>query len=144
MFDGLDPGCTPMFVGKEAWPSFAERVQPHIAKIAEGSHGRYWPEDINLNIMLGIFFLWVAIDGPDIACVLLTQVIEYPRAKAMRCIAVVGHRPRRWMHLMHNVELASKQHFGCTHMEAFHQPRHALLLRTGGWETTHCLSEKPL
>lgn len=144
MFDGVDPGVIPFYVGIEGWAAFAPRVQPHIAKMAEGSGGRYTAEDINAAILQGIFQVWAALDGPDIAAVMTTQVVNYPRARAMRCIGVVGHRPRRWMHLLHNVEQAAKTHFGCTHMEALHQPRHSTLLRTGGWETTHCLSEKAL
>jgi hypothetical protein len=144
VFDGLDPVVQPFFVGVDAWPTFAERVQPHLQKMADGSGGRYLREDIQAAITSGVIQLWLALDGAEIVCAMTTQVMDYPRLRALRCIGVVGHRPRRWMHLMHHVERAAKKHFGCDRMEAMHQPRHGLLLQTPGWQTFHVLSEKHL
>lgn len=144
MFDGLDQSVVPFYVGAEAWPMFAERLRPHIKKMADGSDGRYLAEDITALIAWGHMQVWLALDGADIACMMVTEVVKYPRCSAMRCIGVVGHRPRRWMHLMSTVEVAAKEHFGCSRMEALHQPGHERLLTTGGWKVFHYLSEKPL
>jgi hypothetical protein len=112
--------------------------------MADGSGGRYLREDIQAAITSGVIQLWLALEGAEIVCAMTTQVMDYPRLRALRCIGVVGHRPRRWMHLMHHVEIAAKRHFGCDRMEAMHQPRHGLLLQTPGWQTFHVLSEKHL
>jgi len=145
MFDGIDPTVRPYFVGALAWPAFRERLQPHLAKMAEGGGGRYLASDLEDEIVAGNLLLWVAMRGPDVAVVMLTQIINYPRAKAMRCVAVVGHNPMRWMHLLQHVEEASRLNFNCTIMEALHNPRHATLLkRSPGWQEFHTLSEKRL
>ena|SRR5271165_6309170 len=142
MFDGMDMSVVPFFVGAEAWPSFAGRVRPHLEKMAAGSGGRYMADDLEVLIGLGAMQIWLALDGADIACVMVTEVINFPRLREMRCIGVVGHRPKRWMHLLATVEAAARENFGCGKFSALHQPEHVRLLATDGWQTTHCLSEK--
>jgi hypothetical protein len=144
MFDGADPEPRLFFVGAEAWPSFVERIQPYLARIAAGSDGHYTAADVQAAIMAGHFLLWLALDGPEIACLMLTQIVSYPQARAMRCVALVGRQPKRWLHLLEQIEFHAKTHFGCSLMEAQHPPKYAHLLRTGGWHTTHVISQKAL
>ena len=144
MFDGVDNSVVPFFVGREAFPAFVERVAPHLARMADGSDGRYAADDIREAIASGRFQLWLALEGADILCVMVTEIITYPRLRALRCIGVVGHRPRRWMDLMENVEHAAKTVFGCRKMEALCQPGHERLLQTGGWQIFHYLCAKDL
>ena len=144
MFDGLDVGVQPLFIAPGDLLRWAPRVAPHVAKMADASGGRYLTEDIFAALASGRMLLWIAIDGADIACVMVTEIMQYPRRRAMRCVGVSGHRPRRWMGLLANVEEASRSRFGCDLMEALHQPGHDRLLRTGGWEVFHVLSEKVL
>jgi len=144
MFDGADTTVMPFFVGADAWPTFAERVKPHLARMASGSGGRYEVYDLMHAITSGQMQLWLALEGADILCAMMTQLIVYPRMRALRCIGVVGHRPRRWMHLLERVEQCAREHMGCAVMESLHQPGHERLLRTGGWVSWHVLSEKRL
>jgi hypothetical protein len=144
MFDGLDPSVQPLYIAPGDLLGWADRIRPHVTKMAEGSGGRYEACDLWGALAAGRMLLWVAVDGASVACVMLTEIIAYPRIRAMRCIGVAGHRPRRWMHLLASVERAAKEKFGCDLMEAMHQPRHGRLLATGGWSTFHILSEKRL
>jgi hypothetical protein len=112
--------------------------------MAEGSGARYEAADIFAALAANRMQMWIAVDGAEIVCVMLTEIINYPRFRAMRCIGVVGHRPRRWLHLMAVVEDAARTHFGCARMEAMHEPGHERLLRTGGWVAFHTLAEKML
>jgi hypothetical protein len=144
MFDGLDQSLLPLYVAPADWPVFAERLRPHLAKMAEGSGGRYAAEDLPGLIEGGHFQLWLVLDGADIACALLTQIMQYPRLRALRAVGVVGHRPLRWTQMLSAVEKAARAHFGCVKMEALCNPRHVCLLRTGGWREFHVLLEKDL
>ena len=144
LFDGLDNTVRIFLLGADTWPSFAERVRPHIAKMADGSGGRFEARDIERAVTSGRMHLWVIMDGLDLACVVVTELHDYPRSRAMRYIGVSGRRPLRWMHLQANIEAAAKLHFGCDRMEALHQPGHERLLRTPGWRQWHILSEKML
>lgn len=140
MFDGADPTVTPFFVGPEAWPAFAERVQPHLARMAAGSGGRHETSDLVNGVVNGRVQLWLALQGGAILCALLTEVHQYPRLRVLRCIGVVGRNPRRWMHLMENVKRVAKENLGCERMEAMHTPGHERLLGPE-WTTWHFLSE---
>jgi hypothetical protein len=59
-------------------------------------------------------------------------------------VGLVGHRPRRWIRLLYQVERAARETFQCDLMEALHQPEHGRLLTTGSWSVWHVLSEKAL
>lgn len=144
MFDGLDTEVLPIYVAPTQLLAWMDRVRPHLAKMADGSGGRYFVQDILTAIAAGRMQLWCALRGADLLCVMLTEIHDYPQLRAMRCIGVVGHKPRLWMHLLAKVEAAAKSDFGCVRMEALHHPAHARLLRTGGWRVFHILAEKPL
>lgn len=144
MFDGVDPAVLPFFVGQETWPAFADRLRPHLCRMADASGGRCHVGDIIDAIITGRNQVWLALEGSEILCAMLTEIHQYPRLRAMRCIGVVGHQPRRWLHLLANVEEAARRNFGCHIMEALHQPGHLRLLATGGWAPFHVLSEKAL
>jgi hypothetical protein len=134
----------PVLLDLATWARWAERLAPQIDRMAEGSSGHYRAEDIIAAIVNREFQVWLALDGPDVGCVLLTQVVIYPRMAALRCIALVGARPERWVGLLAWVEAEAVRTFGCSRIEALHPPGHERLLTTGGWSTFHVLSEKHL
>ncbi|MDE2100789.1 MAG: hypothetical protein KGL39_26320 [Patescibacteria group bacterium] len=136
----MDTSVLPLFVTAATWPAFGKRVLPHLASMAEGSGGRYQRDDIVAAIMAGRMQLWLALEGAEILCAMVTQVVEYPRVRAFRCIGVVGHRPRRWTHLMDDVKRAARAHFGCSRMEAFLTPGHERLLGPE-WTPWHAMWE---
>lgn len=144
MFDGVDTSVMPLYVGAEALPAFAERVQPYLAKMAAGSGGRFEVADIVHSITTAQMQLWLALEGSSILCAMLTQMRVYPRLRTLCCIGIVGHRPRRWMHLLAHVEAVAKQNLGCDRMEAMVSPGHERLLQTGGWSIWHYWVEKAL
>lgn len=144
MFDGIDAGVQALFIAPADLLRWAEHVRPHLAQMAEGSGGRYETPDLFAALAAGRMLLWIAVEGAEVRCVLLTELIVFPRLREMRCIGVVGHHPRRWMHLLAHVERTARDKFGCSRFSALHQPDHARLLRTGSWSVFHVLSEKPL
>lgn len=144
MLDGVAREVRGLFVAPEDLVHWAVRVRPHLDRMAAGSGGRYLGADLLVELAAGRMQLWVALDGAEIVAVMLTQIIPYPRRRALRCIGIVGSRPRRWVHLMVDVERMAKASFGCDLMEALHQPGHERLLRTPGWRPWHAMAEKAL
>ena len=118
-------------------------LKPHLAQMAEGSGGRYEAEDILWAIKEERCMAWGGVENDALLVVAITEVVHYPRAKALRFIGLSGSRPRRWMHLVRELEQLARDN-GCTLMEALHTPGHERLLRTGGWRVFHYLSEKKL
>ncbi len=144
MFDGLDQAVTPLYIAPNEVFRWADKIAPALLKMAEGSCGRYQASDIAAALISNRMQLWLVLDGAAIGCVLVTEIIQYPRKRAMRCIGLVGHRPRKWMHLLQNLEDTARKVFGCDLMEAFLPQGFERLLRTGGWSQFHVLWEKAL
>jgi hypothetical protein len=143
MFDGPDPTVQPLWVSSEIWPAFADRLRPHLVKMAAASGGRHWPEDLEACIVAQRMQMWVALEGADILAALLTEMHQYPRLRVLRCIGIVGRRPRKWMHLLTAIEEVARTHLKCDRMEALHQFGHERLLGDD-WAPWHMLSEKVL
>lgn len=144
MFDGVMRGVRPVFVNAHNWPVFASRVRPYLCKIAAGSRGCFLSSDIEELIESNAYQVWLAFNGNEIVCVMLTEVVQMPRKRALRAIGIVGRKPRTWMHLLEVVERVACRDFGCDLIQALHQPGHGRLLQTDGWKTFHILSEKEL
>lgn len=142
MFDGLDNSVSALFVAPDDLLSWASRIRPHITKMAEGSGGRYETSDLFAALASGQMLLWVALEGSEIRCVMIGQIMPYPRARVLRLTGLVGHRPGKWKSLLPSIERQARDKFGCTMMESVHQPRHIAFLP--GYKTTHWLSETPL
>lgn len=142
MFDGLDTAVQALFIAPTDLLPWADRIRPHITKMAEQSGGRYEPSDLFAALAAGRMLLWIALEGTAIRCVMVGQIENYPRMRALLLRGLVGDHPLRWRGLLRAVEAQAKSQFGCTTIESVHQPRHGVLLR--GFKTTHWFSEKSL
>jgi hypothetical protein len=142
MFDGVVNSVDIVYVEPDMLARWAERVCPHLDKMAASSGGRYLRTDLLVELASGRMQLWLAIDGPALLCVLVTEIKQFPRCREMWLIGLVGHQPRRWAHLLPAVEAVAKRDFRCDKLASLHMPRFAALLP--GYMVTHWLSEKPL
>lgn len=140
MFDGLDPSVQALLVDTTQLASWAPHVRPHLEKMAANSGGRYLFIDLLTAVAARNMQLWLAVKGPDLMAVMMTEVVTYPRTRSLRLIGLVGTKPRVWRHLLATIERIAKQDFGCSKMEALHLPRFKAILP--GYETTHWLGEK--
>lgn len=142
MFDGVINSVEIVYVEPNQLGRWAERVRPHLEKMASSSGGRYLRTDLLIEIASGRMQLWVAVEASSLLCVMLTEVRPFPRCREMWLIALVGHRPRKWAHLLPAIEAVAKRDFGCSKIAALHLPRFAAILP--GYRVTHWLAEKTL
>jgi hypothetical protein len=142
MFDGVDTSVQALFVAPSDLLVWAARVRPHIETMAQGSGGRYEASDIISALAAGRMLLWIAVEGTEIRCVMVGEIMNYPRMRALRLTGLVGNNPWKWRGLLPLIEKQAREKFGCTMMESLHQPRYGVFLR--GYRATHFLSEKPL
>jgi hypothetical protein len=139
-FDGIDTTVQPFYIAPAMLPVWAARVRPHLVKMGDQSCGRFDVSDLLTFIAAGKMQLWIAVRGADLLCVMLTEIHTYPKLRAMRIIALSGHRPLLWRKLLRRVEIAAKERFGCRMMEAL--PRASQLALLPGYEVSHVLVEK--
>jgi hypothetical protein len=144
MFDGALSEPHLYYVDARHWPSFRDKVWPALEKMAEKSCGRYLAEDLEQHIIHRRTHLWLFLRRGDIMGSLLTEVIQYPRRRAMRYTCLVGHKSRTWRHLGSEIERVARVCFGCTLMEAMPSKGIDRLLVTDGWNMTHTFHEKEI
>lgn len=103
-------------------PEQLPAVWPHVASsvenIAARSNGRMLASDIREMIERGERILWVAVDheNGNFLGLCMTEIQQYPRRKACRLVACVGHDRAKWTHLLGGVEGWAKS-IGCDVME---------------------------
>lgn len=142
MFDGLDASVQPIYVGASQIAPWVDRIRPHLERMASRSRGRYLAVDLITALAAGRMQLWVALEGPVMLCMLITEIMDYPRCRAMRLIGLVGTRPYRWRGLLSAIEVSARENFGCRIMEAHAPRRFGVILP--GYEATHDMFEKAL
>ena len=94
-----------------------ERILPHLAKMAEGSGGRFMPADIATAILRSEMQGWIIMEGALIVCLFVTEFVTYPRLRALRFVGCVGKNWQDWVHFREDVESWGRGH-GCTMAEA--------------------------
>jgi hypothetical protein len=73
-----------------------DRVEPHMEKAAEYTFGRYTVDDIYDSVKEHDYQLWVAFDGDTILGAVVTQIMTYPRLKALNMIFCGGEDLEKW------------------------------------------------
>jgi hypothetical protein len=136
---------TPRLLDVHDFPAWAYRLKPQLALMAAGSGGRYVADDIDAALWSGRMRAWVAERDGEVACLLLTETIDYPRFRALRLVGCVGEEPRQWLGCGPWLEQQAVE-MGCQRLEALHPPEMQELLRAWSteWRVFHTLSEKRL
>lgn len=112
MYDGVSMAPELIMVAPSELSRWIDAVLPHIQRMADGSGGRFWAEDIVRAIVAGEMQVWIVLIGAEIACVCVTDILEYPRLRALRLLGLVGKGWRRWVHLTAEIEAWGKAR-GC-------------------------------
>ncbi len=66
------------------------RVEPMLQKVVDHTEGELQPEDFLENIVNKYMHLWLSVEDTEITMAMVTQIIEYPRRKTLRIIAISG------------------------------------------------------
>lgn len=104
MFDGVSPQCEMYGIAAPAMQKWLPKVRPHLEKMANGSNGRFATEDLVQSIENRDMQLWIALDGAEIICALVTSIRRYPR-KAVLCLhGISGRHYKRWAHYLAWIE----------------------------------------
>ena len=104
MFDGVSPNHELIGVNARALGHWIERVSPHLRRMAAGSGGRFSAQDIADAIVQRDMQLWIILNGPEICAAVVTSIVVYPQAKALRFMGCVGQGWRDWIHLRDEIE----------------------------------------
>ncbi len=115
------------------WPKIEAQVGEALAR----SGGRFEARDVLAALYEGRQQLWLHA-GKDIDLVVITEVIQYPRKRALSIFLCVGRNRDSWIGHLADLESFGAER-GCTLIEAWARPGWARVL---GWKKTHVLLEK--
>jgi len=77
-------------------------ARPHIEAGLSFGRGEYEPEDILADLHRGRMQLWCIMEPHGMPGAIVTQIISYPRKRAMRLTACGGERMQEWLKLAHD------------------------------------------
>lgn len=104
--------------------------------------GRLLARDVLDLVLAGRMQLWVAHEPPEaIRAVCLTEVIDYPRKRVCRIVALFGRGFRAWVPMRGEIEAWARRQ-GCGAMEAVARLGWARV--APDYELTHVFLEKEL
>lgn len=92
------------------WPI----AEPLLHYLIPYGRSRYSIADFRASIESGKRWLWLS--EPDRACVMLTQVIEYPRMDVMMIFGIAGKLPKGWRGMLASLEGHARS-IGCKQIE---------------------------
>jgi hypothetical protein len=72
------------------------KVEPHLEKAAQYTHGRYRVEDILDCITDYDYTLWIAFDEAEVKGAVVTSMAQYPRKKYLDMVFCGGDELKEW------------------------------------------------
>lgn len=94
------------------------KLEVAFQMMAAGSNGRWELSDIVNQILAREQQVWVSLNDGVIEAVLLTEIVTYPRRKALRFSSCVGKNWRNWAHFHAQIEEWGKAQ-GCNLFEVY-------------------------
>lgn len=129
---------TPVAVPASDLDLWLDRIGWHLAEMC--ASGQFEPEDLVEQIRRRERQLWLAVDGDDVRCALLT-IVQADRFSTVTVTHCVGSGFRDWLHLWPVIEEWARQ-IGSKRVEALTRPGWERVLT--GLRKTHVLLEKRL
>jgi hypothetical protein len=114
-------------------------VEADIEAALERSSGRMTAEDVFTDVSRGTKQLWLGADT-KINVVVVTEVIQWPRKRALSIVLATGKDRDDWLQHMDTLEDFARSH-DCDFLETWARPGWEKIL---GWKKTHVLLEKRL
>ena len=126
-------------VPRELVPAYWDKVESHLAKAVEYTHGRYEIEDIFDALMDYDYNLWIAFDDEGVKGAVVTKFNVYPRRKYLDMVFTGGEHLAEWKEPMLKMLQAWAFDSGCDGIESTGRPGWAKIFANDGhrvvWHT---------
>ena len=90
----------------------------HVADALEHADGEMEIEDVLRYVLGGNWILWTVVDDHKIIASAVTEVVEYPRLRALRVITLGGRNMKKWLPEILTVWEQHAKEIGCHRLEA--------------------------
>ena len=132
---------------------YMDKVFPKLEIACSYSLGRFQAVDIVEYIRIGFMQIWLAFDGDELDGFVLTQILDFPRAKELRILCLMGVRiegPQAflasigsWLEFVKKVEDHGRE-IGCSLVQIECPATWELLVKDFGYERGHVLLKKEI
>lgn len=125
-------------------PAVWSAVEGYVDDALHHARGCYAAEDIYQQLLSGTHHLWIAFEGTDIKGAVITQVVQYPRKRALNCYMAGGNDFASWKTPM--MELLSKFAIdnSCECFEATGRPGWIRMFKNEGCEVVWQTCQLPI
>jgi len=97
-------------------------VEPLVARCFKKIKEYRWlPEDIKFYLQERDMQLWLVVDEADAYGIVITQILDSPRARECQIFMICGKFPRDWRKIQQDVEKWAID-MQCTHVSAMSRP----------------------
>ena len=131
---------TPLGRLDTVWP----HARPHIEAGLFYGRGEYEPEDILADLRQSRMQLWCVMAPYAMPGAIVTQIIPYPRKRAMRLVACGGERLREWLPLANEEITAYARRRDVDFIETYGRPGWVRALAGIGFEYGYTTAIKEL
>jgi len=120
-------------------------VSRHLEKAAEYTYGRYEEIDILHECVINKFNLWVAYrEGPEYIGAACTEILKYPRKKALSVVFLSGDDFSEWMPEIDQKFVDFAKVMECDFVEACGRAGWERKVKKLGWLKRFSIIERPL
>ena len=115
-----------------------EFVEPLVEKACQRSGGRLSADWVYARLARGLMQLWLGTGNSEISVLVLTEITQYDKSRALSIVAVTGRDRGGWLENIEALKAYAKS-MGCSHIEAWARPGWERVLKD--WKKTHVLLE---
>ena len=126
-----------------------ENVSRHVKKATDYTYGRYREIDVLHECLMGKFNLWVVYrekeeEEVDYIGAAVTEVLQYPRKKALSVVFLSGDDFSEWMPEIDQKFVDFAKVLGCDFVEACGRAGWERKVKKLGWVKKFTIIERPL
>ena len=120
-------------------------ISRHIKKATDYTYGRYEEIDVLHGCVTNKFHLWVVYDdGPEYIGAAITEVLTYPRKKALSVVFLSGDNFAEWMPEIDKKFVEFAKVLECDFVEACGRAGWERNVKKLGWLKRFSIIERPL
>ena len=120
-------------------------ISRHIKKATDYPYGRYEEIDVLHGCVTNKFHLWIVYsDGPEYIGAAITEVLDYPRKKALSVVFLSGDNFSEWMPEIDKKFVEFAKVLDCDFVEACGRAGWERKVKKLGWLKRFSIIERPL
>jgi hypothetical protein len=133
-----------LLVKKQDYLKVFDKLEDFLEKAAKYTHGRFGANHIKDDLLLKDQQLWIAFDKIDVYGFVVTEVIQYPKVKALLMHFTAGKELFKWKNKMLTDIKEFAKFQKCKTIESYGRPGWAKVFKDDGYKQQFIFYELPV